>query len=76
MVKNILSESIVPSIKKNFFNQRIVDFFNKLELSDRKYKTNGTVRDESYKGISLFTIKHFVSFGTNRQSMVLYQPYS
>ena len=34
------------------------------ELNDHKYKKNGTVRDENYKGNFLFTMKEFLSFGT------------
>ena len=29
----------------------MIDFVNKIELSDKKYQTNGTVRDGNYKGI-------------------------
>ena len=47
----------------------MVDFMNKLELSDQKYQTNGNIIDENYKGKFLFTIKYFVSFGTDFQSM-------
>ena len=43
----------------------MVDFFNKLELIDQKYQTNGTIIGESYKGKLLFTMKDFVSFGTD-----------
>ena len=45
IVENIEFEAIIPSIKKNLFYQKMVDFLNKLELSDQKYQTNGTVRD-------------------------------
>ena len=51
---NFESESIIPSIKKYLFHQRMVDFLNKLEISDQQYKTNGTVRDDNYKGNFLF----------------------
>ena len=37
-------ETFVPSIKKNFFHQCMVDFVNKLEFNDQKYQTNGTGR--------------------------------
>ena len=47
----------------------MVDFANKLELSDQKYQTDGTVRDESYKVKWLFPMKHFVSFVTYCQPM-------
>ena len=36
IVTNIQFEAIVPSIKKHFFHQRMVDFLNKLELSDQR----------------------------------------
>ena len=62
-------EAITPSIKKNFFHQRIVNFVNIIQFSDQKYKTNGTVRYEKYKGKFLFTMKGFLSFGTYLQSM-------
>ena len=57
------------SIKKNFFHQSMVDFVNKLELSDQEYQTNGTVRDENYKGKLLFPMKDFLTFGKYCQSM-------
>ena len=47
----------------------MVNFVNKTELIHKKYKTNGIVRDEHYKGKFLFPTKEFVSFGTYRQSM-------
>ena len=66
---NFESESIIPSIKKYLFHQRMVDFLNKLEISDQQYKTNGTVRDDNYKGNLLFTMKDFVSFVRHCQSV-------
>ena len=45
----------------------MVDFVNKLELSDKKYQNKGNVRDENYSGNLLFPIKDFVSFGKNYQ---------
>ena len=39
---------MVNSIKNNLFNQHMVGFLNKLELSDQNFKINGTVRDENY----------------------------
>ena len=54
---NISFESVIPPIKKNFFHQRMVDFVNKLEFTDQKYQTNGTVRYEIYKVRFLFPIK-------------------
>ena len=42
---------------------------NRLDFSDQKYQTNGVVRDESYKGMLLFTMKDFLSFLPDRQSM-------
>ena len=49
----------------------MVGFVNKLELSDQKYQTNGNLRDENYKGKFLFSMKDFVSLGTDSQSMYL-----
>ena len=43
-------------IKNDFFHQHMVDFVNKIEFSDNKYQTNGTVRDEKYKGKLLLTM--------------------
>ena len=42
-------EAIITSVKKNFFHQRMMNFVNKIELSDQKYQTNGNVRNENYK---------------------------
>ena len=47
----------------------MVDFVDTLYLSVQVYQTNGTVRDENYKGKLYFTIKYFVSFGKDYQSM-------
>ena len=47
----------------------MVYFVNKIELSGQKYNTNGNVRDENYNGKFLFTMKDFVSFGTDCQSI-------
>ena len=47
----------------------MIDFANKLELSDKKYQNNVNVRDENYKGKFLFSMKDFVSFGTDFQGM-------
>ena len=52
----------------------MVDFVNKLDLSDNKYQNNGNLIDEDYKGKLLFSIKEFVSFGTDHQSMFLCRP--
>ena len=38
----------------------MVDFVNKLELNDKKYQTNGNVRDENYNGKFLFPMKELV----------------
>ena len=46
-----------------------MDIVNEIELIDQKHQTNGNIRDENYKGKFLFTIKDFVSFGTDHQSM-------
>ena len=45
---NIKFQSIITSIKKILFHHIMKDFVNKLELSDKKYKTNGNVGDENY----------------------------
>ena len=68
-VSNIEFEAIVTSIKKYLFHQCMVDFVNKIELSDQKYHTNGNVIDENHKGELLLPMKYFVSFGTDFQSM-------
>ena len=47
----------------------MVDFVNKLELSDQKYHTNDDLRYKYYKGKYLFTMRDFVKFGTYLQSM-------
>ena len=47
----------------------MVDFLNKLESSDQKYRTNGNVRDKSYNVNFLFNMREFVLFGTYHQSM-------
>ena len=46
---------------------RMVDFVDKLELSDQKYQTNGNVRNENYNGNLLFSMNNFVPFGTDYQ---------
>ena len=60
MAANISFETIITSIKKNLFHQRMVDFLNKLKLSDQKYQTNRNVRYENYKGKLLFPMEDFV----------------
>ena len=47
----------------------MVNFLNKLELSNQKYRTNGDISNDSYNGGSLFLMKEFVSFGTYHWSM-------
>ena len=37
IVTNLKFEYIITSIKKHFFHQRMVNFVNKLELSDHEY---------------------------------------
>ena len=51
---NIEFEAIVTSIKNYLFHYPMVDFVNKIELSDQKYQNNGNVRDEKYKEEFLF----------------------
>ena len=50
----------------------MVHVFSKIEFNDNKYKTDGTVRDENYKGRLLFPMKESVSFGTDSQSMFFF----
>ena len=47
----------------------MINFVDKLELSDQKYKTNGNIRYGSYKRNLLFTMNYFVTFGTDLQSI-------
>ena len=47
----------------------MVDFVDKLELSDQEYHTNVNVRDEHYKGKLLFPMNYFVPFGTDFHSI-------
>ena len=47
----------------------MMDCLNKLDLSDQNYQTNEIVRDQSYKGKFLFTMKDFVFFRIDYQSM-------
>ena len=42
----------------------MVNFLNKLELSDQKYHTNGNIKDQNYKRKILFPMKDVVLFGT------------
>ena len=46
----------------------MIGFVHKLDLNDKKDRTNGTVRYKHYKGKLLFPIKAFVSFGKDHQS--------
>ena len=57
IVTNTEFELIWSSIKKYVFHNHMVDFVNKLELSDQKYQTNGNLKDGNYKGNLLFPIK-------------------
>ena len=47
----------------------MVDFVNKLELSDQKYHANGNIRDANYNINFLFPMKNFMYFSTYFQSM-------
>ena len=60
IVSNIIFESIITSIKNNFFNQRTMNTVNKIDLSDQKYQTNGIIIYKSYKVKFLFLMKNFV----------------
>ena len=51
-------------------------FINMIEFSDQKYQTSGFVRDEKYKEKFLFSMKDFLKFGIDHQSMFLCQLYS
>ena len=66
IITNIDFEAIVPSMKNNFFYHIMVDFVNKVEFIDQEYQTDGTVRDESYKGKFLFPTKDCVLFGKDQ----------
>ena len=46
----------------------MVDFVNKLELSDQKYQTNGKIKDQNHNENFLFIMKDFVLFDTYHQS--------
>ena len=46
IVIDIYFEAILNSIKRNFFHQGMFGFVDKLEFSDKKYQTNGTIRDK------------------------------
>ena len=59
MVSNIAFESIITSIRKNLFNQRMMNFLDKVELRDKRYQTTGNVRGVNYKYKFLFTLKDF-----------------
>ena len=45
----------------------MVDLGNKLDLGYQKYKNNGNIRHENYKGNLLFLMKDFVSFVIDNQ---------
>ena len=62
IVSNIEFKAIVPSIKKSFFYQHMMNFLNKLDSSGQKYQNNGNVRDEHYKENFSFPMQEFVSF--------------
>ena len=70
MGSNIYFETVVPTTKGNLFHQHMIEFVNKLDFNYRKYQTNGTSREESYKDKFLFPMKEFVSFGKDSQSML------
>ena len=65
IVSKVEFEAIIPSIKNYFFHPRIINFVNKLELSDQKYQNIGNVKYEHYKERILFYINGFLSFGTD-----------
>ena len=45
----------------------MINSVNKLYLKNNKCQTNGTVGDDNYNIRLLFTIRYFVSFGTDHQ---------
>ena len=49
----------------------MVEVINKLELNDKKYQTNGAIRDEDYKIKFLLPIKYLMSFRSDSHSMFL-----
>ena len=49
----------------------MIYFVNILESNNQKYKTNGTVRDDNYKGNFLFAVSDFISFVKDSKSMFL-----
>ena len=51
----------------------MVDFVNKLDLSDQKYQNNGNVRHENDKGKLLFTMKDFVLYFTRKLKQFLFE---
>ena len=57
IVTNIKFESILASIKNYIFHQHMVNFLNKIQLSDQKYQTNRNIREKNYKGKFLFPMK-------------------
>ena len=69
MVANIDFESVVTARKMNFFHQKMIYFVNRLESKDHKYKKNGTIRKGNYEQKFLFSVRAFVPFGTDQQSM-------
>ena len=48
----------------------MIDFVNILELNNQIYESNGNLGEVSLRGKFLFTMKEFVSFGTDIQSML------
>ena len=41
--------AIFPTAKRKFFQQRMINFFNILELNDHKHQTNVTLIDENLR---------------------------
>ena len=62
-------EAIIHSTQEKLFHQRMINFVNKLELSDKKHKTNRNVGYRNHNRKLFFTMKDFVPFGTYCQSM-------
>ena len=69
MGANIYVETVVPTTKSNIFHNNMIKFFNLLELTDKEYQKNGTIRYEKYKWNFLFFMNDFVSFLTDHEPM-------
>ena len=57
IVTNIQFEATITSIKKGIFPQHMMNYVNKIQLSDQQYQTNWNVRVVNYNGKFLFPTK-------------------